>query len=63
MLLIGLVLVVLVIYVGTRLVDVRPSKLTMQRPVQHRRVWDRHALYSHATRDADPASTSEKRSD
>jgi len=63
MLLIGLVLVVLVIYVGTRLVVVRPSKLRMQRPVQPRRAWDRHALYAHATREADSTSTPEKDSD
>jgi hypothetical protein len=57
MLLIGLGLVVLVIYVGMRLVNKRPSKLKIQRPMQYGRVWDRHALYAHATRDEDPGST------
>lgn len=60
MLLIGLILVLLVVFVGTRVVSGRPSRVTAQRPVQYRRVWDRHSLYTHATREEDRSSSSGK---
>jgi len=56
----GLILVVLVVFVGTRLVSRRPSRLRAQRPVQYRRAWDRHSLYTHATREDDRGSSSDK---
>jgi len=60
MLLVGLILVVLVVFVGTRLASRQPSRVATQRPVQYRRAWDRHSLYTHATREDDRNSSSDK---